>query len=346
MLVLDNLIYRWQRSGGISTVWYELTKRIVERCDDYCFLEYANSIAHNHLRATENIPSEKIKVLDDRLFAFKRYMPVHVGESGPFLFHSSYYRTCSDVNAVNIITLHDFTYEYFRHGISKAVHCFTKHKALRDADVIVCISDNTKKDLLKLLPDIDASKVRVIYNGVSDSFCPLGKNIDDYLLFVGARGGYKNFKFAAECAAKAGLPLVVCGRDLDRQERKFLDGVLPGKYFDKGFVTETELNELYNGAFALIYPSSYEGFGIPVLEAQKAGCPVLAINSSSIPEVIGDKEILCNALNEAEMLEKIKELKKKNVREHVIQKGLLRSLNFSWDKTFNQYMSLYREFSL
>lgn len=343
MLVLDNLIYRWQHSGGISTVWYELTKRIIGNCCNYYFIEYENSKEYNYLRKTEVIPTEKLRTINDRLFYIKKYLPLHVKEERPFVFHSSYYRNCTNKNAVNIITLHDFTYEYYRSGLSKFVHCKTKQRALKNADIIVCVSENTKKDLQKFVPEVDLNKVRIIYNGVSDSYYPMNMNTDDFLLFVGDRIGYKNFRFAAECAAKAGMKFVICGKKLTEEEKKFLNTVLPGRYEDKGFVSETELNTLYNRAFALIYPSSYEGFGIPVIEAQKAGCPVLAMNNSSLPEVIGDCNMLCNSLDVHEMLDKINSLKKKAARQYIIDRGKSKAAEFSWNKTFREYKSLYKE---
>lgn len=343
MLIFDNLIYRWQHSGGISTVWYELTKRVVDNCQNYLFLEYLNSPSFNYLRGIEKIPSDRIKILSDRFFELKRYLPVKVDVKMPFVFHSSYYRTCTNENAKKIITLHDFTYEYYRQGISKWIHCHTKHMALKDADVIVCISENTKRDLFKFVPGIDKRKVRVIYNGVSSSYFPLERNTENFLLFVGDRSGYKNFKFAVECASKAKMSLVICGKKLDEKEKEYLNSLIPGRYVEKGFVSVSELNELYNIAFALIYPSSYEGFGIPVLEAQKAGCPVLALDNSSIPEVIGDVNMLCSNLDISEFQEKIRSLRDKRIRKEVIKNGILKSSKFSWDKTFKEYFSLYKE---
>lgn len=344
MLVLDNLIYRWQTSGGISTVWYELTKRIIANCDDYLFTEYAHSSEVNHLRSIEDIPVSRLRIYNDKLFMLKRYLPVTLDNiSSPFIFHSSYYRTCKNNGAINIITVHDFTYELFRKGLAKQIHCYTKHKAIKDADYIVCISESTKHDLFKFIPNINPQKIHVIYNGVSNSFFQQSCNNDGYLLFVGSRGGYKNFDIAVECAAKSNMPLVICGSRLDAGEKKMLDNELHGNYVEKGFVSETELNNLYNNAFALVYPSSYEGFGIPVLEAQKAGCPVVAMNNSSLPEVIGDKRLLCDNKDINEFLYRLSLLKKTSFRREVVQKGVSHASLFSWDKTYNEYMSLYKE---
>lgn len=341
MLVLDNLIYRWQHCGGISTVWYEFTKRIIEERDDYMFVEYANSVPFNNLRALEQIPNDRIKLISDRFFLIKRYLPIHINYPKPFIFHSSYYRTCSNKKAINVITVHDFTYEYFRNGLAKDIHTFTKKRAISKADYIVCISQSTKQDLLKFYPNIDRNHIRVIYNGASNSYYPLNIGKEDFLLFVGARDGYKNFDIAVEAAARSNKLLVICGKKLSEDERTKLDRILPDKYIDKGFVTEKELNILYNKAFALLYTSSYEGFGIPVVEAQKAGCPVIATNCSSIPEVIGDKHMLCQRPCIEEIISRINILKNKASRKRIVDEGLKKSSTFSWDETYKEYDLLY-----
>ena len=107
------------------------------------------------------------------MLRYKRYLPVtckNVNES--FIFHSSYFRISSNPNAINITTVHDFTYEYFYHGLHKWIHCWQKYYAIRKSKYVVCISENTKKDLLNFLPDVDEKKIHVIYNGVSDDYYP------------------------------------------------------------------------------------------------------------------------------------------------------------------------------
>ncbi len=292
----------------------------------------------------ERIPEEKLLVVNDRFFKIKRYMPLTLHDlEKPFVYHSSYYRTCVNKNAVNVITLHDFTYEYFGNGLSKIIHSKTKRKALQKADYVVCVSESTRKDFMSFMPEKSPAQICVIHNGASDSYRQTTNTYEDYLLFVGARSRYKNFNLAVECASYAGMPLVICGSSLTKKEKDFLEKVLPGKYFEKGFVTEDELNDLYNNAFALLYPSSYEGFGIPVVEAQKAGCPVVALNNSSLPEVIGNVDMLCDSADVKELLDKINLLKDPTIRQEIITDGLRRSSSFSWDKMFEEYRMLYNK---
>ena len=151
---------------------------------------------------------------------------------------------------------------------------------MRHSDFIVCISENTKKDLCNFLPDIDERKVRVIYNGVSDDYCENDCNVEDigmpfsknkYVVFVGSRVNYKNFELTVRSVAKTPYNLLIVGSQLADKESVFLKSVLPDRqYYCTGFFKNKDLNTVYNNAAALVYPSIYEGFGIPIIEAQKA----------------------------------------------------------------------------
>lgn len=347
-IYFDNLIYSWQRNGGISVVWTELLKRVVAESLPCSFIEFEGG-QHNNLRKTLSLPSDRVEWRKPLLPKLSRYCSINVKESSPFLFHSSYYRTCRNKRAINIITVHDFVYELYMSGLTKAIHTYTKHKAIRDADCVVCISESTKSDLLHFFPDIDAHKVRVIYNGVSEAYRLLPTDVrykagdEPLLVFIGGRKGYKNFDIAVETAQKANMRLVIVGGKLSDEEEQYVASVLGDNYEAKGFMEEEALNALLNQAFALIYPSSYEGFGLPVIEAQRAGCPVLALNSSSIPEVIGDPDLLVPNKSVPLFVKKIEELKNPDYRDKVVAFGLENAKRFSWDKMFEEYLSLYKE---
>jgi mannosyltransferase len=242
--------------------------------------------------------------------------------------------------------VHDFTYEYFSSGIKKIIHCYQKHKAIKKSEYIICISETTKKDLLKFVKGIDENKIHVIYNGVSGDYYVVDKKkcvsqYGDFIIYVGLRTGYKNFNLAVLAAKKTKLNLVIVGNKLTKQENIFLNKEL-GKehFFSLNKISNKDLNLLYNQAYCLLYPSLYEGFGLPVLEAQKAGCPVVIIDTPSVVEIIGDTPLIAEN-NVNSIVEKIQLLTDISIRQEVIKSGLLNVSNYSWDKMTKQIISLY-----
>lgn len=346
-IIFDNIIFYWQRSGGISVVWYELMKRFLKNGNDIGFVDY-DALSDNEYYGKLDIPSSRmVRRCSTKWLKFSRYLSVRVKSKTAFIFHSTYYRVCSNKRAVNILTVHDFTYEYFRHGISKWIHCVSKHYSIRKSDYIVCISENTKKDLLKFIPQVSESRIRVIYNGVGEAFKMLdtkfryNEKYEKYLVFIGGRDEYKNFNIALETAKLVNMKLVIIGRKLSSHEITLVNMYIGENYSDLGFIDDDRLNQIYNKAFALIYPSSYEGFGIPVIEAQKAGCPVIAMNRSSIPEVAGNKDLLVDTEEACEFARKVRLLLNSEYREQTIKDGLDNSKRFCWDKTYEEYKKLY-----
>lgn len=163
---LDNIVFSLQSCGGISVVWSELIKGMADRLGaSGLHLISGEACRGNMFAGRYDAP---VVPLESRLL--ERYRDVRLAEHEPFIFHSSYYRLCRNRNALNVTTVHDFTYEYFVRGVPRWVHIGQKHRAIRQSDAIICISENTKRDLLKLLPGVDGRKVHVVYNGVSDDY--------------------------------------------------------------------------------------------------------------------------------------------------------------------------------
>jgi len=352
-LYLDNIIFALQRSGGISVYWAELLRYLSEHHPDLRMLEHPRALQNIQRQALE-LPRELIDS-DSRLpVALSRYLQARCKTTSG-IFHSSYYRTPDSIGMKQVVTVYDFTYELYRSGLRRAVHCRQKQRAIREAAGIICISESTKKDLLRLYPSTPESSITVIHLGISSAFEPVDKitGVPDslgwvpqtkFVLFVGDRSEYKNFDLAilsvnriTDCHL-----VIIGGGELTASERQLLESSLPNRHRHLSGVTDITLNILYNYAFCLLYPSHYEGFGLPPLEAMRAHCPVVAVNCSSLPEVCGDGALLTDRADSEQFMELLLKLEDDTIRKTMIARGALQARKFTWENTCEKTVEFYQ----
>lgn len=222
----------------------------------------------------------------------------------PDVIHRTYYSSpVIKVPAkVNILTVYDMIHELLPSSFHKGdTTSKNKRSMIEEADHVICISNKTREDLHSIL-NISRDKTSCIYLGVDqntpfkeggDIKKPLSSSPKPYILFVGARTSYKNFNNFLKAFSISNLMhdfniIVAGGGSFKDQDMRLIDELK----FNFGQITQIEcgkqaLNLLYSSASALIYPSIYEGFGLPPLEAMQMGCPVISSNGGSMPEVIG-----------------------------------------------------------
>ena len=267
-----------------------------------------------------------------------------------FIFHSSYYRTSRKRNAINVVTIHDFMPEMFFTGLRRFYHVWRKRRAIRNADGIICVSANTRNDLTRFYPRLPSKEVVTIPLGISPDYypikdsskAPLPASTKPYLLFVGRRSHYKNFRLTIDILKMLGeFELVVAGEKFSAADHQLIAVVSDRVRLVENPSNEV-MNKLYNDAFCLLYPSSYEGFRIPVLEAMAAGCPVVALNASSIPEISAGAAVLVNELRAAEFATAIRRLLVPAFRSEVVQLGLANTKRFSWTATVAGHREFYQ----
>lgn len=251
-----------------------------------------------------------------------------------------------------VMTVHDMIPELFPKYFPKDDSQIVNKKLLCPLAAAIHVpSHQTKEDLIKIL-NINPEKIYVIPHGVpqiaihkTETPRPIG---NPYLLFVGERGGYKNFvAFLHEMAiliqTVPGLNLICTGRPFEEQEKILMADLGLINHVHHRFVTDEYLYSLYHHAVAFVYPSAYEGFGIPILEAFVNSCPVLLNNASCFPEIGGEAAIYFNINRKGDLAEHIMELLhySKEDRQQIINKGLQRANCFSWEKSARKLLHVY-----
>jgi mannosyltransferase len=361
MICFDNIIFELQNRGGISRYWGEIIKRYAGAgYGPSIFIE--NSISTvNEIRKTIALAANSI--VQDRVFLplfMRRYLPVNIHQKGVTVFHSSYYRIAANKGIANITTVHDLIYEYYGRGLRSSIHRRQKALALKKSVKVIAVSENTANDVLRFYPDIDRKKIIVIplaasreYNMEISENETIGRQMPKgpFVIYVGKRGGYKNFVILLRALnglrsdLRKTMHMMVVGgeRGFSGDEIKYInENDLSSQIHKLDDIDDDGLNCIYKKALALIITSKYEGFGLTLLEAQQAGCPVISSRTSSLSEIGSDDNVLfyepdkINSLTEA-----IARISGSEISKGLKLNGLKNAARFSWDKTFKLTKDIY-----
>jgi mannosyltransferase len=262
------------------------------------------------------------------------------------LFHSTYYRLPARRGPKVVTTVYDFIYERIGRLPARLIHSTQKRRAIAGSDRLICISESTRRDLIEFMGPSMADRAVVVPLAASREFTPIpGTASLPQVLFIGRRVASKNY--TAVVAALSGMPdlqlLLVGGGPLTKAETESLDRQIPGRYRKTGHITNAALNVEYNRSLCLAYPSTQEGFGIPIVEAMQAGCPVIAVNRSSVPEVAGSAAFLLDRGEPDEIRHAIESLKVSATRDALVSKGRVQAQKFSWDATYAKTIAVYEQ---
>lgn len=346
---LDSIIFGLQQFGGISTYWHQLLKHWSDGFGPDCEVMLPASVISG-LGLGPDLARLPV-VYDRRMARVARYL--RAGPTACAIQHSSYYRTPASSRTASVITVYDFIYERYRTGLARQVHSMQKSRALHRADVILSISHSTRDDLLSLYPRIDPSRV-VVTHLAHDAlvFRPTEPGmarapaLAHQVLFVGQRAGYKQFTLAVEALRELpDLALLIVGPPLTMDEVQQLQGLLPGRWSYRDGVQNDALRLLYADCFALLYPSDYEGFGLPVLEAMACGTPVICSNASSLPEVGGDSALYAECQHPDAYAAQLSALFDSQFNQLVRDRSIAHASKFSWNRCFSDTQAVYRQLS-
>jgi len=380
-ILYDHQIFTQLMYGGISRYFCELMDRFSRNPDmDFTLalrVSYNENLCNrpslnqywsnrSHLLSSTQIIPYTQKTL--HINFMKRLKIVNQPESIRLIkkqdfdiFHPTYYNPYFLKHLQGkpcVITVYDMIHELFPKQFSSNDPTVQwKKELIEQADTIIAISEKTKKDILTFT-NAEPDQISVIYLGnpfefqiysIKTSIRPdLTLCKKPYLLFVGNRIRYKNFKFFITAIArllKKEKTLQVCcagGGPFTSDEQKMLRELGISSYVHAINTNDQIMPLLYANARAFLFPSLYEGFGLPMLEAFSCGCPVIASNTSSLPEIGDDAACYFDPRDPDSLVHTVESIiTDDQLRESFIRKGLLRVKEFSWDKTARETKKVY-----
>ena len=360
-IAFDSQIFSAQVYGGISRYFCEIASKICKNSK-----ETVKIVAPMHVNAyLDNLPKEILSGFhspfsSDFLRLHQRAASIVLGDLilrfiRPDIIHETYYfkYPLGPRSASRLLTVYDMIHEKFESQFPyEDKTAKYKAAAVARADHIICISESTKKDLIDIL-EVRPEKITVIHLGFDLTDSPhslVEHNGRDYLLYVGNRGGYKNFLtmlevYASSEVLRSKYDLICFGGGAFNADE--LNAIRALNLSPKNVVQlsggDALLANHYKNASAFVYPSLYEGFGIPPLEAMSYGCPVVCSNTSSIPEVVGDAGQYFDPYDKESMQNSIETvINSSALRDSLIAKGYLRLQEFSWDKCARATLNVYK----
>ena len=348
-----------QKYGGITKYFCELMKN---HTADYDFELSVLFSDNQHLKDDHKffkklyipIPKKQSKIrghLKKNSYNLNKfYSKYHISLNNYDLLHPTYYDTyfLENLKKPFVITVHDLIEFKFKEQYKFDSLIPEMSDIIKKAQRIIAISENTKRDIIDIL-GIKPEKIDVIYHGFNK---PLIRNKPNnfgrYILYVGYRGGYKNFSTLAKVFSRLiikddDLKLICVGQPFSKEEIEELKTL---KILDKIIVigaNESELNNLYSNALVFVYPTLYEGFGMSILEAFANDCPVCLGNTSSLPEVAGDAALYFDPYNQDSIQQSIERvIYDDKLAKSMVVAGNKQLNNFSWKRCAEETSNFYK----
>ena len=365
MVAYDHQIFAYQRFGGVSRYFTELASRI-PGVAPFSTRIVAPLHINEYLRDSPTPKFARWQALDFRNGVQVRGAVNRVASRlvmqalRPAVVHWTYFNPVRlPSKSLGVVTVYDMIHELFAdQSPADDPTSANKRRSVERADHVICISQNTKADLMRLF-GVPENKISITHMGFSSAFRRDGSlgspaaslPARPYLLYVGQRGGYKGFADAVRAYASSSRLteafdlMAFGGPDFHPAERAlFVSLGLREGSVRRATGNDDDLASAYRHARAFVYPSRYEGFGIPPLEAMGCGCPVVCANTSSLPEVVGDAALMIDPYDSAAIADAMaRVLTTPALREDLQRRGLLRARGFSWERSIQRVREIYDE---
>ena len=357
-VAFDEQIFAIQRHGGISRVFAELAREFETDPGHGVQLQPVNAPIVNEYILRDRATADRLVVRPGKHWAttIARSMSRRRHTGPADIVHSTFYlpRMLKDYpQAKRVVTVYDMIPEIFPKSRRRLDFLTSKHEYVRKADHVVCISESTRRDLLRIYPDVKAP-VTVVHLGVGPEFTPSAPPLpsfpDNYLIHVGMRQDYKDgstlFRaFAHIASGYRDLQLIlVGGGPITGQERQLLTELGIETRVTQTTLREPDLPSAYANARMCVFPSQYEGFGFPALEAMASGTPVILCDSSSLPEIGGETAWYFDPGDDAALAKQISAvLDDPDRTDAKILQARERARSFSWANSAANLAEVYRQ---
>lgn len=361
-ILYDHQMFSVQTYGGVTKYFSELMKNIPREHEyilslifsDNEYLKEGNGLYKRHINPMSDKQFRGKLFLKEKIYYFlnKQYSKHFISLGNYDLFHPTFYDDYffHSLKRPYIITVHDLIIFKFKDTFFRKETLRPQmEKVIINANRIISVSQNTKRDLVDIF-NISPEKIDVIYHGFNKPDIKAKmNNYGRYILFVGRRNDYKNFKMLARAASsllnkESDLKLICVGNPFCRAERDELRRLKILEQTTALSVDEKALNNLYSNAQLFVYPSLYEGFGMPILEAFANNCPVCLSNTSCFPEIAGDAGVYFDPNNHESILGAVKKvLYDDSFKNQMINAGKKRLADFSWEKTAEETIVSYKK---
>lgn len=351
-VLFDDQIFSLQDFGGISRYVVELMSHLPVDISPELAVKYSANV---HLQELGVVPKlSKIPFSRQIMRMINRRHSAKLIEKGDFdVFHPTYYNTyyLGKLRRPMVVTVHDMIHERFpamtAPGDDTAAF---KRQAVEKADRVIAISNSTKRDLTEIY-NIAPEKITVVHHGLTrlrHAPDPVEGLPKPYVLFVGAREGWKNFgtmlqAFAIIERRHPGLSLLCTGTPFSKAEYETMAALGLTSKVHSIFATDRQMPTIYAQAECFVFPSLYEGFGFPVLEAFSAHCPTAVSRTSSLPEVAADGALYFNPESADDIAaQTLRLLDDSDLRLTLARRGAAIADTFSWDRTARRTADVYR----